>query len=290
MEIYSEAEFNKMFTHHTATVGDVRLHYVIGGKGDPVVLLHGWPQTWYAWRKIMPALAQRYTVLAPDYRGAGDSSKPFSGYDKRTVADDIYALVQQLGYERINLVGHDLGMLVAYAYAAAHPEAVSRLVLLDSPLMGTTVWDQFATGPGAWHFAFHGTADFPEMLVTGREREYLTAIYKSWGHKPLVMTEEEIGEYVRAYSAPGALHAGFELYRAFPKDLKQFKELIKRQLPMPVLALGGETSAGPFIVDMVREAASDVRGGSVPHAGHWIAEENPDYLIQQLLTFFNEAK
>ena len=165
---------NMTFSHHTASVNGIQMHYVIGGQGDPVVLLHGWPQTWYEWRHVMPALSRNYTVIVPDLRGLGDSSKPVDGYDGNTTAEDIHQLVIQLGFRDIFLVGHDLGAFISYSYAAAHPNEVSRLVILDVPIAGT--------GPALnltrlWHIPFHMVRDIPETLVEGKEREYLTWFY-----------------------------------------------------------------------------------------------------------------
>ena len=157
-------------THRTAVVNRVRLHYVVAGQGEPVVLLHGWPETWYQWRKIIPSLAEKYTVIAPDMRGLGDSSKPAAGYDKRTVADDICRLVRKLGFERIFLVGHDWGGPVAYAYACLNPDSVRRLVILDTVIPGAGLEE---ITKELWHVHFHRVRDLPEFLVAGKEREYL---------------------------------------------------------------------------------------------------------------------
>jgi len=285
------AEFNRIFTHHTATVNGVRLHYVTGGQGDPVVLLHGYGETWYMWRRVMPGLAKRYAVIAPDLRGAGDSDKPYSGYEKRTLAEDIYQLVRHLGFERIFLVGHDIGLMVAYAYAAAHPADVRRLALLDAPIPGTTVFQGFERSGKAWHFAFHSVPNLPEMLTTGRERAYLTeGFFRALSYNPAAFTGEDVDEYVRCYASPGGMRAGFEYFRAFSRDTEDNREYFKKKLPMPVLALGGAGSLGPVMVDMAREVASDVRGGSIEHSGHWVADEQPDHVTDQLLAFFGEEK
>ncbi|BAY50456.1 alpha/beta hydrolase fold protein (plasmid) [Scytonema sp. HK-05] len=288
---YNAVDFNCTFTHHTAKVNDVRLHYVMGGKGEPLVMLHGFPQTWYQWRHVMPALAERYTVLALDMRGMGDSSKPLNGYDKRTVAADIYELMRQLGYKRINLVGHDLGMMVAYAYAAAHPEEVGRLVVIDAPLPGTKTFDQISRDPRAWHFAFHSAADIPEALVAGKERLYLTSFYQGpLALNPGAFTEEDIDEYVRAYSVPGAMRAAFDYYRAFPTDAEHNQESAKSKLQMPILALspssidGGKSES--YMVSMMQEVAKNVRDGVIEGSGHWICEEQPAELTRRLLAFF----
>jgi len=277
-------------THHSVTLDEVRLHYVMAGNGDPVVLLHGWPQTWFEWRRIMPGLAKRYTVIAPDLRGLGDSSRPVSGYDKRTVARDIHQLVHKLGLEQIFLVGHDWGGPVAYAYACAHPMEVRKLVILDVTIPGEA-WEKFPQirrHGGIWHLAFHSVRDLPEALVAGRERTYLSWFYRSAAYNPRAITEEEIDEYVRCYAAPGAMRAGFEYYRAIFTDIDQNKENAKTKLKMPVLALGGERGFRQHPLNSMRELAEDVRGGVVERAGHWIAEERPDYLVQQLMTFFGE--
>jgi pimeloyl-ACP methyl ester carboxylesterase len=288
-EILSGMIDESIFEHHTATVGEVRLHYVTAGSGDAVVLLHGWPQTWFEWRRIIPALAAKYTVVAPDLRGLGDSSKPQGGYDKRTVADDIYKLVQKLGFERIYLVGHDWGGPTAYAYAVAHPEDVRKLVILDVSIPNET-WEKFPmfNRRGTWHLTFHGVRDLPESLVAGRERTYLSWFYRSAAYNPGVITDYEIDEYVRCYSAPGGLRAGFEYYRAIPTDIAHNKEHAKTKLKMPVLALGGDRGFGQAPLLSMRELAENVRGGVIEHCGHWIVEEQTDYLIDQLTTFFAE--
>lgn len=274
------------FTEATVAVNGVDIHYVLGGRGAPLVLLHGWPQTWYEWHRLLPALAEHYTVLAPDLRGAGSSSKPApaAGYDAATMAQDIYQLVQHLGLAPIRLVGHDIGVMVAYAYAAAHPAEVTRLGLFDGPLLGVGSTPPVGR-PGIWHPGFHATPELPEMLTAGRERAYLTYFFTHFAYRKDAFTAAEVDEFVRAYSAPGAMSAGFEWYRAFPKTAAQNQVNSQTKLPMPVLALGGQHSAGPSIVATVQAIADNVQGGSVPDAGHWLAEENPEYLLSQLLAF-----
>lgn len=276
--------------HHTAALDDVTLHYVAAGNGDPVVLLHGWPQTWYEWRHIIPALADRYTVIAPDMRGIGDSSRPAIGYDKRTIANDIYQLVRKLGFEKVFLVGHDWGGPVAYAYACAHPDDVRKLVILDVTIPGEG-WEnirQINRRGGVWHLAFHNVRDLPEALVVGRERTYLSWFYRSAAYDPSAISEADIDEYVRCYSAPGAMRAGFEYYRAIFADIDHNRENAKTKLRMPVLALGGERGFHTLPLRSMRELAENVRGGVVERSGHWIAEERPDYLLDQLTAFFAE--
>lgn len=290
-QIQNPAQFNRTFTHHTANVNNVRLHYVTGGRGEPVVLLHGFGSTWYMWRNVMPELAKRYTVIVPDLRGAGDSDKPATGYDKRTLAEDIYQLVRQLGHQRIFLVGHDIGLMVSYAYASAHPADVRRLVLLDAPIPGTKVFEEIERSPMVWHFAFHNVRDLPEALVAGRERTYLTeGFYRALSYNPAAFTDADVDEYVRCYSAPGGMRAGFEYFRAFAEDARQNKGYFKNKLPMPVLALGGAQSLGPTMVNMAKEVATNVRGGVIERCGHWIGDERPEYLTEQLLAFFGDEK
>jgi pimeloyl-ACP methyl ester carboxylesterase len=274
---------NVTFSHHTASVNGIQMHYVIGGQGDPVVLLHGWPQTWYEWRHIMPALAKNYTVIAPDLRGLGDSSKPVTGYDGKTTAEDIYQLVSQWGFnQKIYLVGHNIGVLTAYSYAASHPNNVSKLVILDVPPLPPPGFENCC-----WWFRFHQTPDIPEVLTAGKEREYLSWFYR-FAYNPEAITEDDIGKYVASYSAPGGMRAGFEYYRAFPMTLEQNKEHANVKLPMPVLALGGEYSFGTAALTSMKSLATDVRGGIVPLSGHWIPEEQPDFLVKQLASFFSE--
>ena len=275
--------------HHTMALEDVVLHYVTAGSGDPLVLLHGWPQTWYEWRRIMPELAERYTVIAPDMRGLGDSSRPATGYDKRTIAGDIRQLVRKLGFEQILLVGHDWGGPVAYAYACGHPEEVRRLAILDVTIPNET-WEripQITRRGGIWHVAFHSVRDLPESLIHGRERTYLSWFYRTAAYNPAAITEADIDEYVRCYSAPGALRAGFEYYRAIFTDIDHNKDNAKTRLKMPVLALGGERGFRSAPLKCMKELAVDVCGGVVERSGHWIPEERPDYLIEQLVEFFS---
>lgn len=277
------------FTSHKADVNGVRLHYVIGGKGDPVVLLPGWPQTWYAWRKVMPALAQRYTVIAIDMRGMGDSDKPRSGYDTRSVAEDIHGLIGKLGFKRIFLVGHDVGSWVAYSYAAAHPNSVRQLVVLDAAIPGVTPQASELSREAnlkTWQFAFNTIPDLPEALVAGQERLFLSWFFRNKTANPESISEAEINEYVRAYSAPGAMKAGFDYYRAVYDDIAQNKEYAKTKLTMPVLALGGEQATGPGMLKTMQLVADNVQGGVVSNCGHYIPEERPDYLANQILSFF----
>lgn len=285
---------NVTFSHHTATVNGIQMHYVVGGQGDPVVLLHGWPQTWYEWRHIMPTLAHNYTVIVPDLRGLGDSSKPATGYDGDTTAEDINQLISHLGIkEKIFLVAHDIGAQTAYSYAAAHPNNVSKLVIMDYIFAGFLP-PEFGQG-GPWWFAFHQTPN-SEAMIEGNERKYLSWFYKGLAYNPDAITQADIDEFVSHYSAPGGMRAGFEYYRAFPIDAEQNKESVNRsklQIPVLVLAgdvypaLGGDLPGNP-VQKAIEALAENVTGTVVPLSGHWIPEEQPQFVIDQLARFFGE--
>ena len=280
---------NMTFSHRTALVNGIQLHYVIGGQGDPIVLLHGWPETWYAWHKVMPALAKNYTVIAPDLRGLGDSSKPPTGYDGKTVAEDIHQLVTQLGFESIFLVGHDIGVLVAYPYAAAHPTEVKGLAVWEAPVPGFLPPGR----PSLWWIPFHQTPDVPEALVEGKEKEYLSWFYQNLAYDPAALTQDAINEYVSHYSAPGGMRGGFEYYRAIPLDAMQNQNYSKNNLTMPVLTLqggyiplfGGNITMSSIEYGM-RQLAENVTSITVPNSGHWIAEEQPNAVVKILNNFF----
>ncbi len=269
--------------HRRVKLRDVHLHYVTAGCGEPVVLLHGFPQTWFTWRRVIPTLAERYTVIAPDLRGVGDSSKPQGGYDKRTAAGDIHELVKLLGHERIRLVGHDIGGWVAYPYAAMYPQEVAKLVILQAFTPGYGLQRNMQE---AWHFRFHMEPDLPEALVSGRERMYLNYFLTNGLHDRSAIGPDALDEYVRCFSAPGATRAFFNYYRTLPQDVEDNQDLGTKKLPMPVLALGGEFGEGNAVLDSVKQVAEDVRGGIVEGAGHFIPEERPDELVKLMLDFF----
>ena len=281
------------FEHGMADIEPgLRLHYVVAGAGSrTVVLLHGFPQTWWEWRHVIPGLVDAgYRVVAPDYRGAGHSWRPAGGYDKRTLAGDIRVLVRErLRIEGpVTVVGHDIGLMVAYAYAQAWRDEVSHVGLVDAPLPGTAVFDRLRADPRVWHFAFHGARDVAEMLVAGRERPYLQGFFGARVFDPSGIPDADLGVYASAYSAPGAMRAGFELYRAFDRDAEDNRDALARngKLDMPVLAVGGATStSGPLIEEMAREVADHVTAVRIPRAAHWIPEENPAAFTAALLQF-----
>jgi pimeloyl-ACP methyl ester carboxylesterase len=281
---------NMTFSHHMATVNGIQMHYVIGGHGEPVVLLHGWPETWYSWHRVMPDLAKNYTVIVPDLRGLGDSSKPSTGHDGKTLAEDIHQLVTQLGFKTISLVGHDIGTQVAYSYAAAHPTEVKRLAVMELTIPGFVPAGRMPL----WWVIFHQTPDVPEALVQGKEMMYLSWFFHNLPFNPAAITQADINEYVSRYSAPGGMHAGFEHYRAFPQDAIQNQNYSKTKLTMPVLALGGgyiPTFGGnitmPTVIYGMKLLAQNVTGITVPNSGHYIPEEQPDVVVKLLNNFFS---
>jgi pimeloyl-ACP methyl ester carboxylesterase len=279
----------EMFQHAYADLGDVRLHYVTAGRGPAVVLLHGWPQTWYMWRDVIPGLAGRHRVIAPDLRGLGDSSRPVGGYDKKTLAQDVWRLVHDvLGEDELFVVGHDWGGPTAFAIAAQHRDAVKRLAIIDVPLPGDGTPVMFAN---RWHHGLHWELDFPEALTAGREDIYLGFFYRNWGGRPDAISAEAEREYLRAYRQPGAMRAGFNLYRATPQDVADNQAFLSEgRLKMPVLCYGGALGRGALAIESWRRIAEDVRGGVVEDCGHWIPEERPEWVVEQLLAFFGEEK
>jgi pimeloyl-ACP methyl ester carboxylesterase len=278
------------WTHHTMKVNGFRMHYLVAGSGYPLVFLHGWPQTSYEWRKIIPSIADRFTVIAPDLRGLGDSECPLTGYDKRTLASDVYELIKSLGYSSIGLTGHDWGGTVAYYLTYDHPELVKRLLILES-IPGTRTDQLELQGiRRQWHMFFHGCApDLAELLVRDHIGLYLDKLCSVACYNPGLFSREEMAEYVRAYSRPGSLRAGFHYYRAgLEEDVAIFKGCT-RKLVMPVRAWGGERFMGD-ITSAWKRVAEDVAGGSVEQCGHFMAEERPDFVLRQVDEFFGPLR
>ena len=279
--------------HYYARLPEVTLHYVAAGHGDAVVLLHGWPETWYMWRHIIPDLSQRYTVIAPDLRGIGDSSRPLTGYDTKTMANDIYLLLKEhLAIDHIFLIGHDWGGPTAFALALAHPEMVRNLTFLDVPVPGDGT-DVFYVG--RWHHYFHWILDIPEALTQGREKIYLEYFYRNWGYRPDVMSDADISEYLRTYSQPGAMRAGFNIYRAVHQDKIDNEQVlaVNGKLKMPVLTVSGEGGRArglKICLESAKRVAENVRGVGLAGCGHWIPEEKPAELLRHLLDFFGETR
>jgi pimeloyl-ACP methyl ester carboxylesterase len=272
------------FEHRVAEANGVRLHYVTGGKGPAVVLLHGFPETWYAWRGVMPMLAKEHKVIVPDLRGVGESSLEESGYDKETLAEDVHGLVRSLGFEEVSVVGHDMGAMTAYAYAREHREETSRLVLMGAALPGFGLeefMDFSEPRGGRYHLVFFQQPGVPERLIQGRERYYLGRF--TGGEE--VVGAEALDEYVRAYSRPGRLGAALGQYRAIYEDAEDNREKAMPKLEMPVLALGGG-SAEPAL-GSARRVAENVEAGVVEDAGHYLHEERPEEVAERLLDFLD---
>jgi pimeloyl-ACP methyl ester carboxylesterase len=287
----SASQAHPHFTHHHARLSNLSMHYVSAGTGFPVVLLHGWPQTWFEWRHVMTRLAPRYQVIAPDLRGLGDSSRPLDGYDSQTLAQDVHELLNdRLGISAYHLVGHDWGGPTAFALAAAQCSAVKTFTILDVAVPG--LGPDFSQGGKRWHHAFHMTPDLPEALVSGRERQYLSWFYREYAWRQDAIGAEDIDEYLRTYTQPGALRAGFSFYRNIPRNAERNRALQASgfRLPMPVLALGGaRTEArgrGREVEESIRSIANDVTGGTIADSGHFIPEEQPDALVARLLEFW----
>jgi len=269
-----------------ADVHGVRLHYLIVGEGDPVVLLHGYAQTSHMWRPLMTELAMTHTVIAPDLRGIGQSSIPADGYTKAVMAQDIHALVHGLGRPRIRLVGHDIGLMVAYAYAAQYASEVDRIVLMDAFLPGVGHWRDVWLLRDLWHFHFYG--ETPLALVTGRERIYLEHFWNDFAaDRTRSVPEGDRRIYADAYARPGGMRAGFEIFRAFERDAQDFARFAQTPLPMPMLVLTGEKASGDSLIQQGRLVATTVEGVVVRNSGHWLMEEAPGQVIPQLVEFLN---
>src|SRR3989454_8653578 len=274
------------FSERFADVNGVKLHYFIGGKGSPVVLLHGYAETSHMWLPLMPLLAKNHTVIVPDLRGAGDSSKPESGYDKKNMAVDIHDLTSKLGFNRVSIVGHDIGLMVAYAYAAQFPQATARVVLMDAFLPGVGDWKSVWLMRDLWHFHFYG--EVPLALVKGRERTYFEHFWNDFAADPKhSVPEADRRLYAKAYAQPGGMRAGFEYFKNFERDAKDFAELSAKPLPMPVLVLTGEKASGNFLIEQTELVASNVEGKVIPGSGHWLIDEAPQSTIPALTTFLN---
>jgi len=269
-----------------AEVNGVRLHYLTAGEGDPVVLLHGYAQTSHMWLPLIAKLADKHMVIAPDLRGFGQSSAPDDGYTKAAMAQDIHALVKSLNYDRIRLVGHDIGLMVAYAYAAQYPEDIDRLVLMEAFLPGVGDWNSVFLLRDLWHFHFYG--ETPLALVTGRERIYLEHFWNDFAADAKKSVPENDREfYAKAYAQPGHMKAGMEVFRAFPKDAEDFAGFAKTKLQMPLLVLSGEKAGGPFLIEQGKMVATNVEGVLVKGAGHWLMEEARDQVMPKLVEFLD---
>jgi pimeloyl-ACP methyl ester carboxylesterase len=280
------------FAETTAPANGITINYVRGGAGPTLVLLHGYPQTWYMWRKVLPALAAHFTVIAPDLRGAGGSDAPADGYGKSVMAEDVHQLLVGLDLaDEVSVVGHDIGTMVAYAYAAAHRDSTSRLVLIDSPLADESLYEfpsLTAQGPGLWNFGFFTLRNgLPERMVAGREDIWVDGFVDWLEVVKGGVDEQAIAEYAAQLRQPGHTRASFEYFRAMHDDVADTTHHRNTPLSIPVLAIGAEGTFGQMVHDQVVGYATDVTGHIAP-TGHWVAEEDPAYLTERLLTFLTD--
>ena len=269
-----------------AEVNGLRMHYLAAGQDGPtVILLHGYAQNSHMWRPLMKELGKTHRVIAPDLRGFGDTTKAESGYDKKTMAQDVHALARSLGVEKAGIAGHDIGLMVAYAYAAQYPAEVDRIALLDAFIPGVGDTTNLFLLKDLWHFHFYGPT--PLALVKGRERIYFEHFWNDFaadGKKSV--SESDRRFYTRKYAAPGAMKAGMEVFRAFDQDAKDNAEFARTKLPIPMLVLGGEKSGGDFLISQARMVANNVDGVIIIGSGHWLIDEAPGQVIPRLLAFF----
>jgi len=269
---------------HTAEIDGGKVHYMTAGRGTPLILLHGYAETSLMWKPIFPALAKRFTVIAPDLPGIGDSAIPKTGLDMKTAAIRIHALARSMRVEKAAVVGHDIGLMVAYAYAAQFPAEVTKLVVMDAFLPGVGDWEAVYNNPGYWHFRFNGPT--PEALVKGRERIYFEHFWNNFAaDKTRSIPEQYRKAYTAAYARPGRMRAGWAYFVSFQQAAKDFAELAQTKLTMPVLAIGGEKSLGAVLADQMKLVASDVTVAVLKDTGHWLLEERPDETTEAIQKF-----
>jgi pimeloyl-ACP methyl ester carboxylesterase len=268
----------------TAEAGGAKLHYLTAGHGTPLILLHGYAETSRMWRPIIPLLAARFTVIAPDLPGIGDSDIPASGLDMKSAAIRIHDLAKSLGVEKAEVVGHDIGLMVAYAYAAQFPAEVTKLVLMDAFLPGVAGWEPIYNNSGIWHFRFNGPT--PEALVKGRERTYFEYFWNDLAaDKNRSLPEADREAYIAAYSRPGRMHAGWAYFVSFQQAARDFAQLSQTKLAMPVLTIGGDKSLGEALGEQAKLVATDVTVVVLKNSGHWVLEEHPEETTEALQKF-----
>ena len=271
-----------------ADANGLKMHYLAAGtSGSLVILLHGYAQNSHMWRPLMSELGKTHRVSAPDLRGFGDTAKPEAGYDKKTMARDVHSLARVLGIEKAGIVGHDIGLMVAYAYAAQYPAEVDRIALLDAFIPGVGDTTNLFLLKDLWHFHFYGPT--PLALVKGRERIYFEHFWNDFAADPAKsVSEADRRFYAQKYAQAGAMKAGMEVFRAFDQDAKDNAEFAKTKLSMPMLVLGGEKSGGDFLISQGRLVATNVDGVIVTGSGHWLIDEAPTQVIPRLVAFFKE--
>ena len=261
-----------------------KLHYLTAGHGPALILLHGYAETSRMWTPVIPLFAARFTVIAPDLPGIGDSSIPADGMDMKTAAIRIHDLALSLGVQKAEVVGHDIGLMVAYAYAAQFPAEVSKLVVMDAFLPGVPGWEAIYNNPAIWHFRFNGPT--PEALVQGRERIYFSYFWNDLAaDKTRSLPEADRETYIAAYSRPGRMHAGWAYFVSFQQAAKDFAQLSQTKLTMPVLSIGGDKSLGDALAQQMKLVAANVTSVVIPNTGHWILEESPKETTAALQNF-----
>ena len=269
---------------HDAEAQGGKLHYLTSGHGAPLLLLHGYAETSLMWRHLMPSLAERFTVIAPDLPGIGDSAIPTDGLDMKAAAVRVHALMSSLGFQKAEVVGHDIGLMVAYAYAAMYPAETTKLVVMDAFLPGVAGWEAVYNNPGIWHFRFNGPT--PEALVRGRERIYFDYFWNDFAaDKTRSIPEADRKAYAAAYARPGRMKAGWAYFVSFNQAAKDFEQLARTPLAMPVLAIGGEKSLGEVLGAQMKSVARDVTVIVLKNTGHWILEENTRETTDALTKF-----
>ena len=267
-----------------AEVDGVKLHYLTAGHGPTVILLHGYTQTSRMWRPIIPLLAEKFTVIAPDLPGIGDSEIPSDRLDMKNAAIRIHGLAKSLGVAKARVVGHDIGLMVAYAYAAQFPAETEKLVVMDAFLPGVAGWEDVYNNPGIWHFRFNGST--PEVLVKGRERIYFDYFWNDFAaDKTRSLPEADRAAYAAAYARPGRMRAGWAYFVSFQQAAKDFAELSKTKLTMPVLAIGGEKANGTVLGEQMKIVATNSTMIVLNDTGHWVLEERPKQTTDALLKF-----
>ncbi len=266
------------------TVDGIRIHYLSAGHGPAVILLHGYTQTSRMWRPLIPRLTDKFTVVAPDLPGIGESDIPKGGFDMKTAASRIHELAKSLGITKARVVGHDIGLMVAYAYAAQYPAEVEKLVVMDAFLPGVQGWELAFNDPNRWHFRFHGAT--PEALVEGREKIYFAYFWNDFAaDKNHSLPESDRASYVAAYSRPGRMRAGWAYFASWPDTAKDFAQFAQTQLTMPVLSIAGEKASAPILGPQMKLVATDVKVIELKNTGHWLMEERPKETMDALLAF-----
>jgi len=280
---YADAQ-DETIVSRTADVDGAKLHYMTAGHGTPLILLHGYAETSLMWKPIIPVLAERFTVIAPDLPGIGDSDIPADGLDMKNAAVRIHDLAKSLGVQKAEVVGHDIGLMVAYAYAAQFPTEVVKLVLMDAFLPGVEGWEAVYNNPAIWHFRFNGPT--PEALVQGRERAYFDYFWNDFAaDKTHSIPEADRKAYAAAYARPGRMHAGWAYFVSFLQAAKDFAQLSRTQLTMPVLTIGGDKSLGEALGQQAKLVATDATVVVLKNTGHWVLEEKPKETTEALQKF-----